>query len=373
MNTLFTFDIFSNKYNYIPVNLPYTIVDRLDGLTDTISFEFLSNDDLFLVYKKNQKCKFTIYNEDGSKFKEYRMVVRDLTRDTITMYADNNSPRYSYSCTIGEPTILIDECFRTNIAITPYVYAKDDNKYPYETLYDAYNKVMSSHNLTLQNERVYKHIETTINENIPKDGVKFTGSLFIVSSENQDVVETINFDISKLPISGKAYLKEEVDYYIYVNDSGNITYSASGDVGNSELRISKIYVDTDEKIKTLLSQVPCPPLTYVDQSTFGQLTDIFDRVGAVPYLDFSNEGKCYLKFYLKQGGFDLEKGIQTITNLSTEEVSKPSDLHATSISSQIKNLCCDDDYVIFPSMYANLLARNNYEGYAALSIPYTME
>lgn len=375
MNTLFTFDIFSNKYNYIPVNLPYTIVDRLDGLTDTISFEFLSNDDLFLVYKKNQKCKFTIYNEDGSIFKEYRMVVRDLTRDTITMYADNNSPRYSYSCTIGEPTILIDECFRTNIAITPYVYAKDDNKYPYETLYDAYNKVMSSHNLTLQNERVYKNYKTKTNASLPKDGVSFTGELKLYSAETFGYFESVRFDKAVLPIQGNTYLKDEVYYEIYIDDSGKITTYLSGDVSNndSHLTIDEIYVDYNTKIKTLLSQVPCPPLTYVDQSTFGQLTDIFDRVGAVPYLDFNDEGKCYLKFYLKQGEFDLEKGIQTITNLSTEEVSKPSDLHATSISSQIKNLCCDDDYIIFPSMYANLLAKNNYEGYSALSIPYTME
>lgn len=372
----FTFDIFSNKYRDILVNLPYSIVDRLDGLTDTISFEFLSNDDLFLVYKKNQKCKFTLYDDNNNVYKEYRMVVRDLTRDTITMYKDNNSPRYSYSCTISEPTVLIDECFRTNIAITPYVYAKDGDKYPYETLYDAYNKIMSSHNLTLQNERVYKTYKTQTNLNLPKEGVSLTGELTLYSAETLGYVDYVRFNKEELPISGSIYLKDEVNYEVYVDDSGKITTYLSGDVltKDSYLTIDEIYVDSDAKIKKLLSQVHCPSLTYVDQSTFGQLTDVFDRVGAVPYLDFNvDDGRCFLTFYLKQGEFDLDRGIQTITNLSTEEVSKPSDLHSTSISSQIKNICCDDDYIVFPSMYANLLANNNYEGYAALSIPYTME
>ena len=158
MKTLFDFNPVGRKHLNIPCNLPFNAQDRLDGLTDTISFEFMYDEDLMLDYTKHQKAVLKVYKDenDETPFKEYRMIISDLNRDTNTMYIHNNAPLYTYTCTLVEPTLLIDENIRTNIAITPYTYPKDENgRYPYSTLYDAYLKIMSCHNLNPRNEKVY--------------------------------------------------------------------------------------------------------------------------------------------------------------------------------------------------------------------------
>lgn len=398
MKILFDFDFENRKHLNIPCNLPITVQDRLDGLTDTVSFEFMYDADLMLEYHKHQKAVLKIYEDETSEevFKEYRMVISDLSRDTNTMYMNNNAPLYTYTCTLVEPTVLIDENIRTDIAITPYLYPKQSNgKYPYETLFDAYNKICSSHNLNNRNEKLYS---------------SFAIKEFDTSNKMIDVPVIYSSDEHiRLNIHFKAYSHR--DTQTYVDDTGqqkirivtteipsttlNITefphtfnvtctkttgginggpdivtttpLSVTLDYDEAERKIEitmygqnkytswngsvKVYQNEEsEMIYRLLSNVACPSLTYVDMSTYDQLSDIFDRIGAVPYLDYDSEGKCYVTLYLKQGYYKDE--IKTLTNLSTEEVARPSDMYANTISSQITNMVCDDDLIIYPSLFS---------------------
>ena len=395
MKILFDFDFINNKHLNIPCNLPITIQDRLDGLTDSISFEFMYNDDLLLEYHKYQKAVLKIYEneEDNTPFKEYRMVISDLNRDTNTMYMDNNAPLYTYTCTLIEPTVLIDENIRTNITITPYLYPKQENgHYPYETLYDAYNKILSCHNLCSRNEKVYGLQTTELNnitsisfdsnnENVYVSG-KFERRFNLIEIGNQGrtisyTTPQITLDREQLPYSKTVtvnvldlFLETMIEYTIllrvditYTNNQININFTQESGSDALERFVYKnwsieVYAGKEQQInlKNLLENVACPSLTYIDLSTFDQLSDLFDRVGAVPYLDYDQYGKCYVTYYLKQGSYNNE--IKTLSNLSTEEVSRPSDLYSNTISSQLTNMVCDDDLIIYPRLFSDAILKD---------------
>ena len=403
MKILFDFNPTENKHMNIPCNVPFNAQDRLDGLTDTVSFEFMYDEDLMIDYHKHQKSVLKVYKnvEDTEPFKEYRMVISDLNRDTNTMYMDNNAPLYTYTCTIVEPTVLIDENIRTNIAITPYTYPKDENgKYPYSTLYDAYLKIMSCHNLIPRNEKVYNFGSVLNFENSTKKefdidifttsddselNITFKGNTKVTSGTRVDIsgnryrytnTKTIGgFSLNlknELPYSRTIISYEEIDdeFLGKTKTQKTSVLTLSIDKENKKFVISfdtQPYVDFQSwsgilkygkedsfKIYNVLSKVACPSLTYIDLSTFDQLSDIFDRVGAVPYLDFDEQGKSYVTFYLKQGSYEGDE-IKTLSNLSTEEVSRPSDMYSNSVSSQVKNLVCDDDLIIYPNFFSKYI------------------
>ena len=146
---------FNEQFDSIDVIYPINYSDRLDGLSDTISCEFYLNDDLLPYYHKHQKIVIDVLDDNNTILKQFRMCATDLNRELCSTYSNNSAYTYRYTLTACEPTVLINENIRTDIAITPAEYSKTKN--PYKTLWDAYYKICSCHNLNNRNEPIYNN------------------------------------------------------------------------------------------------------------------------------------------------------------------------------------------------------------------------
>ena len=397
MRYYFKYDLTSEEaYEITNVILPLNYLDRLDGLRDSLSFEFMLDDDLLPTYYKNKKCQFIIKDDNNNILKDLAMCITDINRDTNTMYEKNNAPIYIYSITLTEPTILIDKCVRTDIAITPNAYITENYQQPYSSLWDAYVKVMTCHNLNTRNEKVYnpyKYVvglnDTNIDFNIVSvpDGnitANLTINNVLKTSRNQYVnidgtinvvneiisLPSVNISDEVLPIT-----KTITGHYTLTNSSlpeldidENFIQTVHIYYKNNKIKIEQTSTSTQNimytnwaydftygtkgtlTLRKMLSNLPCPTLTYVDLSTYTQLTDIFDRVGLVPYLTFAtsgeNIGKCYIEVFEKEGSYDINEGIKTIEEVSSTEIAKINDECFASVTTQAKNVVCDNTDIV---------------------------
>jgi hypothetical protein len=380
---------FNNTYNYIPVNYLPGFSDRVDGLTDTINLEFLSSADLLPFYVKNQPVVFSIY-DDTRLIKEMKMILIDFTRKLNSTSKNNNALHYTYSCTLAEPTLILDESFRTDITITKGDYKGD----AYPTLWEAYLKVMTCHNLNQKNIKVYNTFKNSkgslvTNFEIPISDIQDKNNIHLSLKSDEityNLTDNVTYVVPKLDIKDEKvpfnisipvvrldgtvfppdatteYLKISADFNT-TKDKIIITQDIS-DLSDTYVTYTDFvyevswFLHSGRKLYELLSAVACPNLTYIDLSTYSQLEDIFARVGAKPYLTFDNDNKFYVDFFLEQGEVNGE--IKEIKGISSEETGKLSDYTYNSVSSKVINLSCDNDLYVYPTLFTEALKELNY-------------
>ena len=76
------------------------------------------------------------------------MIISDITSDLKSMYKNVNG--FENTVMLKEHTILLKNCIRTDLAITPLLYPVDI----YPTLKQALYKIIDCHNLPVFNEKI---------------------------------------------------------------------------------------------------------------------------------------------------------------------------------------------------------------------------
>lgn len=227
--------------NYtIPIIPEITYNDLMDGTPDNMSFSFITDENLSEIINLKEKCEVEIYNKDYPVVGNIDLENNTVTIDDITYVKNSNNNLYLneelvggvdttekkielygeekyfyvdniiyldnrfhyYMCVsqitsekmstdadtgyintvlLNEQTILLKNCIRTDIAITPSLYPQitiyDENgnetkKNVFDTLYDATTKIVDCHNMCVLNDKI---------ENIDDDLVQ---SLLQVSCPN---------------------------------------------------------------------------------------------------------------------------------------------------------------------------------------------
>jgi hypothetical protein len=143
-----------NNINYnIQEEFIYNETSNYVGSIDKESKEFTINDKLYL-YSNN------IVYEDN-RF-HYYMCVSQISGEKLSTNYDNG---YMITVLLKEQTILLKDCVRTDIAISPSLYPQIDTgklgsngqkiyKNIFETLYDATLKIVDCHNMCKLNEQI---------------------------------------------------------------------------------------------------------------------------------------------------------------------------------------------------------------------------
>lgn len=131
----------------IEVLLNLNISDYMDGSADTISLSFITQEDISDVIYMGMKTELTIYNNDDEIIKVHYKLIQNIVMDKLSMYDVNG---YQYTLTLKEHTVLLKNCIRTDLAITPALYS--DKIYP--TLKEATFKVVDCHNIPIFNEEI---------------------------------------------------------------------------------------------------------------------------------------------------------------------------------------------------------------------------
>lgn len=203
------------NYKNIPIIPEINYSDVMDGSPDTMAFSFVYDEDLTSKVKLKDKCEIilddgknfyldkvgysytqgdthivindtdytvlqdnklyigdtvrgTIYYEyetiimdDGTEYlyfddsvyidkrKHYYMCVSQITSEKMSTNANTG---YMITVTVKEQTILLKDCIRTDIAITPSLYPEGTNVF--SNLYDATLKIVDCHNMCILNDTI---------------------------------------------------------------------------------------------------------------------------------------------------------------------------------------------------------------------------
>lgn len=390
-----------NNY-YIPVNYISNYSDRLDGLTDNISVEFYDSADLLNTYYKYMPIIFYIRDDSFNLIREYHMVASSISRQKTTQYDENNIPQYLYVLTLSEPSVLLSKSYRSDIAITPYAY--DGDEYP--TLWEAYLKVMSVHNMNDRNKKFMNTVFTATTN----DFVDINNSVTIGGSSSLDTYASFTLELStyseqvsgadsptgnsysrlvilpagmftdvKLPFRTTISYRETRIYSNLETEINSYDIEILIDRVGDTISVTQVnntfpsylyqnykynyvaFKDADAKqMYNRLTSTTCPTLTYKDLSTYSQLADIFGRVGLVPYADYDSNFNFYVTCFYEQGEIPSDGVIRTIEGISSEETAYVDDYVDNAISSNIHNLFTDTDLITYPTAFTRMLKELNY-------------
>ena len=227
------------NYKNIPIIPEINYSDVMDGNPDTMAFSFVYDEDLTSKVKLKDKCEVilddgknfyldevgysytginqtivindmfytvvsdnrlsrggstygtvypeyeTIVMDDGTEYlyidnvvyldkrKHYYMCVSQITSEKMSTDADTG---YMITITLKEQTVLLKDCIRTDIAITPSLYPEDTNIF--SNLYDATLKIVDCHNMCILNDTI-----TAIDGDI-SDSSTLAGALAQVACPN---------------------------------------------------------------------------------------------------------------------------------------------------------------------------------------------
>lgn len=254
-------------------DINYTCAHQIDNIYDIYLDEenvgFLDSNDkkINIEYSDGSEQTF-YYDNNGIVYFDlkhhYYMCINSISSDKMSTEYDDNG--YMITVSLKEQTVLLKDCIRTDIAISPSLYPQvtdeDGNTINvFQTLADAVKKIVDCHNMCSLNEQI-----------------------------------------------------QEVD---------------------------KGLLDD-------LSRVACPNLTYRDLSTYSQLYDVFIRIGRIPY--YSN-GILY--------GLILEgEHKEQLKDLSEySSVSSVKEDHANSniYSSKVYNNLYDKERAVVPQIFTDLI------------------
>lgn len=152
-----------NNINYnIQEEFIYSETSNYVGSIDKESKEFTINDKLYL-YSNN-----VVYEDN--RF-HYYMCVSQISGEKLSTDYNNG---YMITVLLKEQTMLLKDCVRTDIAISPSLYPQidtgklDDNgnkiyKNIFDTLYDATLKIVDCHNMCKLNEQIFYIDDDLIN------------------------------------------------------------------------------------------------------------------------------------------------------------------------------------------------------------------
>lgn len=271
------------------------------------------------------KAKITIYNS------LYNITDVDLIPNiNITDVMNGNPDTISFSF-IFENDIVDKTLMKQKCKIDIY---SDDN---YETPYKTYNMAISE--ISCEKNSMYSD-----------NGYYYTVKIKEHTIYLKDCIRT------DLKISPALY---KVDIYPTLKEA----LFKIIDVHNIPLLNEKI-TDADEEILEKLGNIACNTLIYKDLSTFDQISDIFDRIGYVPYLE-----NGYLTGFPKQGGRDVTQELTNIVNISSYSSSRVEGNNYDVISTKSYNTLFDVENQFTP--YTFKYYKDNFYEPHFVTIPYS--
>lgn len=124
-------------------------------------------------------------------------------------------------------------------------------------------------------------------------------------------------------------------------------------------------LSVDENILNKLENIACNNITYKDLSTFEQLSDLFDRIGYIPYFE---DG--VLSGFSKQGEIDITKELANIVDISSYSSIKSDIKNYDVLATKTYNTIFDDEFIVVPNIFASATDVYLYEELTSVDIPY---
>lgn len=324
------------EYKNINIIPEVSLSDQMDGTPDNMSFSFIYDEDITKNIKLKDYCYVTI--EDN-----IHNIEEVGTISYSEIYIDDNQ----YLIIDGLIYDTTDE--ENSVGVINYINKELDinnKKYLY------YNELNSDYGniekLYLDNRKYYymcvSQISSLVNSMSVDNGYTITVSLKEQTMWLKDCIK------SDLTITPSLYPKIG-DNHMYPTLL-EATYKIC-DRHNMHLLNYKIS-EIDEDVKSKLSEVACPDLTYKDLSTFDQLYDIFIRIGRIPYFE---NGKLYGILFTGDKNssiVDLSKYVSSVQSVKEEEINQ--NIYYT----KVYNNVYDTETLIVPSIFQGINTTEHF-------------
>lgn len=396
VHALFDVGYITDTHVYFGGNFGYTIdgdfiidalhdqqkVGVIDKINKTISFD----NKLYRYYEELSENRIPLYLDNR---KEYNLCLTQISSSLNSTVADNG---YFISMNFKEQTVLLKDCVRSDLAITPSLYPQEptqdfsiDNLFKFE----GDNFEVSGINVIVFEDAILIHGRNTGPIFALRIGINIPAGTHNYKNISTDVPfsfvnEDTGYEVSSLSYpagsEGSITFEQNITHlYItisvgseYDSDVINWEISSEGavivsktaykqiyptlyeatckvcDRHNMQLLNDKIYVIDDDLIDAL-KKVSCPNLTYKDLSTYDQLADIFMRIGRIPYFE---ENTLY---GISLNGDTTEKSreFQNKFLKSSLERAKLEGINQNVYSTKVYNNVYDEELVTIPTIFTD--------------------
>ena len=255
--------------DYPQVGNYYETYITIDSVTYEVDgYNLLINEEIFGTIDSDNKVleignKNYFYDDNNVVYYDnrfhYYMCISQISSEKLSTNADNG---YMITMLLKEQTILLKDCVRTDIAITPSLYPQDltdddGNTYQiFQTLYDAVLKIVDCHNMCTLNDRILD-IDSDLIVALKKVACP---NLTYRDLSTYSQLYDIFMRVGRIPyyengiIYGLSLQGEIADEIINLDSYSNLSYIKEEGV-NDNIYSSKIYNNVYDKESAVVPQI----------------------------------------------------------------------------------------------------------------------